>query len=367
MQAVATADNFAPASETPPPRTARLTGAERVQITSQLAMMIGAGVSLSSALKSIVKQCPREALRGLLEQIEADVLGGMSLSAALRKHPGVFNEAYVATVAAGESSGQMASVLEQLAELQRGQLRLSRTIRGMLIYPLLLCLVSFVVITTLIIFVLPKFATIFDQYELSLPLVTELLIGFADEIRARWWLWTPLLATGGAGAVALRLTQTGRELVDTGLLRCPGLRRVTRTLIAAQACRMMGLLLGSGVPLLECIRLLRQAVGNTLFQRLTFELEEAVTNGRSLSEAMEGAESLPPSATELIATAERTGRLGDVTMMMGKHYEEEGQTLARQIVSAIEPMVTVVMGAVVATVVLAVMLPVFDIATIARR
>lgn len=340
---------------------------EKVNLTSQLAMMTGAGVAVSGALKSIIKQCHRPALKGPLQEIEQDVLGGSSLSAALRRHPQLFDEAYVATIAAGEASGRMTDVLAQLAELQRSELKLQRTIRGMLVYPVLLTVVASTVITTLVVFVLPRFATIFEQYDITLPMVTQVLMGVADELRNHWWLWGPLAAAAVAGLVAVRVTERGRRAVDTAMVRCPGLNTVTRTLIGARACRLLGLLVGSGVPLLDCLRLLRRAVSNRLFRDLTAELEDSVTNGKPLSEALDGNEVLPPSASEMIATAEKTGRLGEVSRMMGVHYEEEGQAMARQLVSVIEPLVTIVMGGVVATVVLAVMLPVFDIATLAQR
>lgn len=340
---------------------------DRVNLTSQLAMMTGAGVSVSGALKSVIKQCQRPALRIPLEQVQEDVLGGSSLSGALSKHPKIFDPAYTATVAAGEASGRMQEVLSQLAGLQRAELKLRRTIRGMLIYPILLTVVSFSVILTLVVFVLPQFETIFDQYDLTLPLVTQFLMGIAGELRNRWWLWLPLFGAAIGGLVAARTTAAGRELVDKALIRTPGVRKATQTLIGARCCRLLGLLITAGVPLVDCLALLRQAISNCVFQELTEKLEDAVTNGRSLSDALENNEVLPASASEMIATAEQTGRMGEVCTLMGEHYDEEGETLARQLVSVIEPLVTIVMGGVVATVVLAVMLPVFDIATLAQR
>lgn len=345
----------------------RYTPQERVNFTSQLAMMTGAGLGVAQALQSLARQCPRKAVRAKYQQMHDDVLGGSSFSAALRAHPDLFDEAYTATVAAGEASGKMTDVLGQLAELNRADLRLRRTIRGMLIYPVLLTVVSMLVIATLVVFVLPRFATIFEQYELSLPLITQTLIGVADELRARWWLWGTLAAAGIGGLVAARVTETGQRLLDTALVRGPGIGPVTRTLIGARACRLLGLLIESGVPLLDCLRLLKRSIKNRLFGDLADELEDAVTNGRSLSDALADNEVLPTSAAEMIATAERTGRLGEVNRLLGAHYDEEGEAAAKQIVSAIEPFVTIVMGGVVATVVLAVMLPVFDIATLAQK
>ncbi len=340
---------------------------ERVQFTSQLAMMTGAGVAVSSALKSLVQQFQRPAVRSALEEINEDVLGGSSFSSALRKHPGMFDEAYIATITAGESSGKMSEILTQLAELLRSELRLRRTIRGMMIYPALLTVVSLSVVSILIVFVLPQFSSIFDQYDLALPLITRILLAVGDEIRGRWWLWGPLAGCGMAAIVAAKVTPAGRRFVDTLLLRTPKLNELVRLLIGARVCQLMGLLLSAGVPLLDCLGLLRHAVQNSLFKDLSLELEEAVTNGRSLSDAMKGNIVLPASATEMIATAEKTGKLGEVTLMMGVHYEEEGQASAQQLLSAIEPFMTIIMGAVIAIVVLAVMLPVFDIATIAQQ
>jgi type II secretory pathway component PulF len=345
----------------------RYSAKDRVHFTSQLAMMAGAGVSVAVALKSLHKQCQRADLARLFEQIHDDVLSGSTLSAALRKHPELFDDTFTATVAAGEASGKMAEVLAQLAEIQRAELRLARTLRGMLVYPVLLTCVSTAVIGTLVVFVLPRFASIFEQYQLTLPLVTRALLGIANEVWARWWLWGLLAAGLAALAMAARVSEVGRRQVDTALLRAPGIKHVVRTLIGARVCRLLGLLLTSGVPLLDCLRLLRKSERNTLFQALAIELEDAVMNGRSLSEALDGNEVLPASATEMMATAEKTGRLGEVSTMMGAHYEEEGQASARQLVSVIEPVVTIVMGGVVAVVVLAVMLPVFDIATLAQR
>lgn len=340
---------------------------DRVNFTSQLSMMTGAGVSVSGALKSVIKQCQKPALRVPLEQVQEDVLGGSSLSGALSKHPKIFDAAYTATVAAGEASGRMQEVLAQLAELQRAELKLKRTIRGMLIYPILLTGVSFSVILTLVVFVLPRFETIFEQYDLTLPLITQFLMGIAGELRNRWWLWLPIAGTGIGGLIAARTTTAGRELVDKTMVRTPGLQKATQTLIGARCCRLLGLLITAGVPLIDCLALLRQAISNCVFRDLTEEVEDAVTNGRSLSDALEDNEVLPASAAEMIATAERTGRMGEVCTLMGEHYDEEGEALARQLVSVIEPLVTIVMGGVVATVVLAVMLPVFDIATLAQR
>ena len=340
---------------------------DKVQFTTQLAMMIESGVSLSSALKSMIRQSKRPALIQLLNKINDDVHGGASLSKAMSMHPGMFDAAYVATIAAGEASGRMSEVLTGLADLLRSEANFTRTIRGMLIYPILLTGVSTLVILTLVVFVLPRFATIFSQYELTLPFITSLLLGISQEIITRWWLWGTVAMLSISGLVMLKTTPAGRAIVDRALLQTPVLKDVMKLIIGARACRLLGLLITSGVPLLECLTLLQRAIPNVMFQGLVDSMRDSITNGRSLSDSLETNEVLPESASEMIATAEKTGKLGEVSTSLGKHYGEEGRESARQLVSAIEPFLTIVMGGVVAAVVLAVMLPVFDIASLAQR
>ena len=148
---------------------------------------------MSSALSSLAAQCERPQLADVLRDINELVLSGNTLSEALRQHPEVFDGAYVATVAAAEASGRMADVLQQLAEMQRSEMRLRRSIKSLLTYPIMLTVISGSVIATLVVVVLPKFAAIFEQYNTPLPVVTRLLLGaVAESCRSRWWLWIPL-------------------------------------------------------------------------------------------------------------------------------------------------------------------------------
>jgi len=340
--------------------------ADVVDVTAQLAIMTKSGVDIATAMGSLASQCSRPALADILEQIRDDVLGGIRFSDALRRHPQVFDEAYVATVGAGEATGRMAEVFSQLAELKRSELRMRRTITSLLIYPILLASVSCMVITALITFVLPQFAEIFEQYETPLPAITRGLLFVADELRARWWLWTPVAGALMAGVASLRYTAQGRRYRDTLLLRGIGIRNVSQKLIAGRVCRLLGLMIASGVPLLDSLRLVAKSTKNVLYREIVGELVESVTNGQALTASLKETDLFPASATEMIGTAERSGKLEEVLRMVGAYLEEEGEAAARSVVSALEPIITVVMGLIVAIVVLSVMLPVFDLATVAK-
>ncbi len=337
------------------------------EITSQLAIMTRSGVDVSSALGSLASQCKRPALAQVLYEVHEAVLAGNTLSDALRQHPRVFDPSYIATVAAGEATGKMSEVLAQLADMQRSLLRTRRTMRALMTYPVLLMLVSSAVLVALVLFVLPRFATIFEQYDVPLPAITRLLIAVADEMWARWWLWTPLVVGSLVGFSEWRKTEQGRRALDTLWIHAPVIRDVCRTQLVGRMCRLMGLMLQSGVPLLETLRLTRQAIENTLYKELLAKLEDAVVNGQNLESALPDTEVIPQSAREMIITAETTGKMGEVTQLLGEYYEEEAEAGMRQLIGMLEPIITVGMGIIIAGVVLAVMLPVFDLSTLANR
>ncbi len=336
------------------------------EVTAQLAIMTKSGVDITAALSSVASQCQREALAEVLSQIHEAVLAGNTLSDALRQHESVFEPSVIATVAAGEASGRMSDVLHQLSQMQRREIRSRRTIRAMMTYPVLLMLVSGSVITSLILFVLPRFTSIFEQYEIQLPWITQLLMGIAEEAGVRWWLWGPAAVVGIVGMLVWRSTAGGRREIDRIWIHGLVIGEACRSLLIGRTCRMLGLMLENGVPLLETLRLTRQAIGNVLYKDLLAELEDAVINGRGLGSVLAQTEIVPPAAAEMLITAERTGNLSEVANLLGEHYEEEAEAKTQQLVAILEPVMTVVMGAIVAVIVLAVMLPVFDLSSVGQ-
>jgi type II secretory pathway component PulF len=347
-------------------RRTRVPKHEIAEMTAQLAIMTQSGLDLSSALSSLAAQCERPALAVVLNDINDLVQSGNTLSESLKLFPEVFDGAYVATVAAAEASGRMAQVLKQLAEMQRHELQLRQTIKGLLTYPLLLTLISGSVISILVVFVLPRFAEIFSQYEVALPIVTRMMLGVASEMKARWWLWLPAIGGTIFGVVAWRFSAQGRRRVDAWALNLAVVRNVTRPLFTGRICTLLGLLLQSGVPLLEGLRLCRQAVGNCVFQDLLADVCDSVLNGHGMGSALQDATIVPQSAREMLTTGERTGNLAEVARLLGSYYEQEAESRMKQVVRLSEPLITVVMGGIVAVVVLSVMLPIFDLSTAAH-
>jgi type II secretory pathway component PulF len=337
-----------------------------LSVTTQLAIMTRSGVDLASAFLSLSQQCSNPAMRNILGQVHKDVTGGKSISDAMLAQAAVFGDAYVASVAAGEAAGKLPEVLGRLSQFQRTEIRMRATVRALLAYPLLLSGVSSLVVTGLVTFVLPKFVDIFGQFEVALPVITQVIVAMSDVMRKHWLIWIPLMFCAVVGLIVSRHIEGGRRKWDYAMLNLPILRDITRAFYIGRTFRLMGLMIESGVPLLEGLRLTRNSVRNVLYRKLFDDLEVSILNGRGLAVSLINAGFVPAVAAEMILTAERTGTLGMVTELMGEHYEEEGESKLRELATFLEPMIIVVMGVIVATIVLAVMLPMFDIATMAK-
>jgi type II secretory pathway component PulF len=345
---------------------AALSKRDLLSVTTQLAIMTRSGVDLASAFQSLSQQCGNAALRGILGQVHRDVTGGKSISDAMQAQASVFGDAYVASVAAGEAAGKLPEVLGRLAQFQRTEIRVRAAIRTLLAYPILLAGVSSLVVIGLVSFVLPKFVDIFSQFEVPLPVLTQVVVAMSDVLQQHLYVWVPLVLAAFVGLIVSRNIESGRRRWDAAMLNTPVIREITRAFYIGRTFRLLGLMIESGVPLLEGLRLTRNSVRNALYRELFDNLEESILNGRGLANSLINAGFVPAVASEMVLTAERTGTLGMVTELMGEHYEEEGESKLRELATILEPLIIVAMGVVVATIVLAVMLPMFDIATMAK-
>ena len=355
-----------------PGRANRSRGVSRVgkrdlmALTSQLAIMARSGVDLATALKDVSAQCQHPGLKRALQRIHEDVMSGRSITSALANYEHIFGQGYVASVAAAEVAGRLPEVLARLAALLRSELRMISTVRSLLAYPLLLASVSSLVVFALVFFVLPQFAGVFEQLDLTLPLITRVLVGVAAEARGRLWFWGPLGIGTVAATVAFGMSPAGHRFFDRSILNMVLVRNVTQAILIGRAFRLLGTMIESGVPLQTGLRLTRSSFKNSLMRGLFQALEDDVVNGRDLSNSLFSCSFVPSAAAQMVATAERTGTLAAVTQQIGEHYEEEGENRLRELAGVLEPLMIVVMGVIVALVVMSVMLPIFDFATAAK-
>ncbi len=338
-----------------------------VVFTRQLADMTAARLPIFRSLSVLVEQADRAGLRDMVDAVRRDVQEGLPLSEALRKHPRHFSDLYVNMVHAGETSGHLDAVLLRLAEfLEKGLRRRSQVISA-LMYPAVLITVAIGAVAFIIGYLIPKLSTLFEEMEQTLPLVTRILLAVASVVGATWWA---ILAVVLAAVLFLRWyvrTEAGKESVDLWLLKAPLLGTVWHKMAVSRLARTLGTMLHGGVPILVSLEISGNAVGNRILGRAVDAVREEVREGTRLASALEAAGIFPPLLIHMTAVGEETGQLPDMMMRVAESLDFEVDSVLGRLTTLLEPFIIIVMGVIVGFIVLAVLLPIFQInATIGR-
>ena len=332
----------------------------------QLAVLVRTGTPLAQSLDAIRRQVAPGPWRDVLNDLCRQIEGGSSLSEAMKQHPLCFDTVCQSLMAAGEAAGKLDSMLNRLADLTRQQLRIRRSIMGALIYPCLLATVGVVVVMVMIVFVLPRFAGLFETLDAPLPPTTQMLLTISGVLRSKWWMLLILAAITAAAGKYWLSTPVGRRTVDTWLVRLPYLGHFVRSLITARIATLLGVLLSSQVQLLEALRLTRRATVNTRYADLMRCAEEGVANGSPLSASFEGTYLINPSMTEAIRHGEESGQLAVVLTDMAEFMDEENEVVVRTLASIVEPIILIILGVVVAFLALSMFVPLFDLTSLTQ-
>lgn len=347
-------------------RGGKVKAVDRATFTRQLATLLAAGLPLLRGLNILIEQTENGRLRDIIRTLIQDIQGGESLSQALARHS-EFDRIYVNMVRAGEAGGVLETVLDRLATFAEKDLELRTKIRSALTYPAVMALVAAGVVAFLLVFVIPTFVKMFGDVGIQLPLPTRLVIGASTLLRDWWYL---LLAAGaGAGAVyrQLRRTAAGRLRLDALALRLPVFGLLTRNVATARFTRTFGTLLAAGVPLLQTLEILREVAGNEVIGKAVQQVAESVTEGESIARPLHAAQVFAPMVTHIIAVGEETGSLETMLNKLADQYEMVVDETVAALSSMIEPLMIVVMGSVVGTIVSALFFPLFDIISVFER
>ncbi len=332
----------------------------------QLAVLVRTGTPLAQSLDAIRRQVKPGPWRDVLDDLSRQIEGGSSLSEAMKHHPLCFDTVCHSLMAAGESAGELDSMLNRLADLTRQQLRIRRSIGGALIYPCLLATVGVVVVMVMIGFVLPRFAGLFETLDAPLPPTTQVLMAISDVLRSKWWMFLILAVTTAFAGKYWLSTPIGRRTLDTWLVRLPYLGHFVRSLITARIARLLGVLLSSQVQLLEALQLTRRATVNTRYADLMQRAEEGVANGSPLSASFEGTHLISPSMTEAVRHGEQSGQLAVVLTDMAEFMDEENEVVVRTLASIVEPLILIVLGVIVAFLAVSMFMPLFDLTSLTQ-
>lgn len=329
-------------------------------MTRQLATLVGAGLALVPALNSLTNQVENPTLKKVVSQIRERVKEGSSLSDALREFPRVFSNLYVNMVAAGESSGALDIVLIRLADFTENQVKLRNRVMAALIYPILMVFLACAAVAFLMVRVVPRILELFEDWGRALPLPTVILLDITSFFKT--YGWVVLLGLVGALLVTLFYfrTERGRFFFDRLILRVPIFGRLTRIIATTRFSRTLGTLLASSIPLLRAMNIVKNIVNNRVIAEAIENSQESIVEGQSIAAPLARSGVFPPMVTDMIAIGENSGQLEHMLLKVSDAYDNQIETTVSGLTSILEPFLILIMGGVVLFIVLAVLLPIFE-------
>ena len=347
-------------------RGERISAGDVALLTRQLATLVKAALPLEEALLAVSQQSEKPAVQRIVAAVRARVVEGEPLAAALGGFPRVFPEIYRATVAAGEQSGRLDTVLERLADYTESRDQLRQRMLGALLYPIVLTVICIMVIAGLLTYVVPKVVEVFESSKATLPLLTRMLLAASDFLRdAGPWL---LLIIALAVIVFLRWVKNpaARRKVDALLLRLPLVGRLVRGFNTARFTRTFSILTGSAVPVLEALRIAGGVIANLPMRDAVTTAAERVREGAPIGRALAASRLFPPMTVHLISSGESSGRLEEMLERAAANQERELDSLLTALVGLLGPLLIVGMGVFVLIIVFAMLMPIFEMNTLVR-
>lgn len=330
---------------------------EVAEITRQMATLIKAGIPVVDALTAVSEQLENQKLKRVMTQIKQDVSEGASLKDALVQHPRVFETLYVNMVGAGEQSGNLDVVFERLSDFTENQVRLRAKLMGAMMYPLIMVVLGFLIVSLMMLFVVPKISEMFEEMGAELPFITRVLIG-TSEIFQNWWYLIFLGIIGGSIFFSRwRRSQTGKPVWDRFVLRVWIFGPLIRMLSIARFARTLSTLLASGVPILTAMDIVRSILTNETLAVVIDDARDAVKEGEPIADPLKRSRQFPPMVTHMIAIGEKSGQLESMLGNVADSYEVQVDSKITQLTSVLEPVMIVLMGGAVAFLVFAILMP----------
>ncbi len=344
----------------------RVTAGDVTVMTRQLANLLGAGMTVLRSLNVLIENTDNERLQQILEEVRDEVQAGGSLWETLGKHPRAFPELYVNMIRAGEASGELEAVTDRLADFLERQQQQRARIRSAMAYPILLITVGSAAVFFLITFLIPRFSQIFEDFGQALPTPTRVLLAVSYFLGHYWWA-----VLGGLVALVLLVrayirTPGGTYLFDSLKLRMPAVGKLTQRLALSRFSRTLATLLHGGVGVLEAFTVVKGAIGCAPIAAAIDAVYGGVREGESIAEPLRRTGAFTPLVTNMIAVGEETGDLEGMLNKIADSYDLEVQNITLQLISLLEPLIILVMGVIVGSVVISMLLPIFEMNVFAQ-
>ncbi len=346
-----------------------------LHFTSQLAVMVRAGISLTDCLESIAEQQQNQKFSAIIRQLKNKIEAGQSLSQALSESPEVFSNLYINMVAAAEISGSLSSMLQKLAEYLDAEAETRSQIKAAMVYPIIIAVMAIVVTIFLLCFVLPRFTMIFAGKEEYLPMPTKILMASSAFVRGQWFFIIPAVAASIWGFFYFVGTNIGRLWWDRTKLRLPIIKTLCRCLYITRSLHTMGVLTRAGVPILNTISITAQISGNILYRDMWLAVYEDVRQGKKIASSLNrhqkscgtsrfSAGLMPGDVVQMIKSGEESGTMSDVLRDVSDFYARKLTTVIKAVTSMIEPIMIIVMGFLVGFIAMSIILPIFRMSSL---
>jgi type IV pilus assembly protein PilC len=342
-------------------KSGKIKRAEVITFSHQLAVMVDTGVPISESLECTAQQSDNEAFKAVLKDISDQVQAGNDLSSALRSHPKIFPPVMTSLIRASEVSGTMGTMLDRVSGYLSKEMQTAKKIKGALTYPAFMLGMVVLVTTFLLIFVLPRFAGIYQARDTALPVPTQMLLGMSGSLMNNWHLWLGSVIMAVAGVYFTLGTPGGQRLLDYIKINTPIIGPLFNKLYLTRGCRTMGTMVTAGVPVLDMIEIVREVTNNALYEDLWDDADNRLRQGSQLSDALFDSPLIPRAVAQMIYSGERSGRIGDVMERIAEYTESEFDNQIKTTTSMIEPAMTAAMGAIIGFVAIAMLLPIFSV------
>jgi type IV pilus assembly protein PilC len=321
--------------------------------------MLDAGLPLVQCLNTIAEQQTDTVFKRTVEQVRSDVERGSTLAGAMARHPQVFNPLFTNMIAAGEAGGILDAILQRLAIFTEKALKLKRALKSATIYPSALLIVAVVVVVVILWKVIPVFRTLFEGFNIELPLPTRIVIAASGFMETYCILIAIIFFLAALASRGYYRTDKGRRVVDGALLNVPVMGPILRKIAVARFTRTLATLLSSGVPILEGLEITSRTAGNAILEDVVKTVRSRIEEGKTMADPMRDSNFFPSMVTQMVAVGESTGALDAMLLKIADYFEEDVDAAAANVVTVLEPLMLVVVGLIVGGIIIAMYLPLF--------
>ena len=334
---------------------------EVVNFTRQLATMINAGLVITDALTILKSQTENPNMVSVVDSIQKEIEGGSSFSDALTRYPQIFDLVYVALIRSGEAAGVLDKMMSRLADNLESKREFNRKIKGAMVYPVIIVTGMIGVGLVMMIFVVPKMLDLYQEFEATLPTPTIILMAVSNFMAAYWWAGLILLVGGGYGYSQFSKTDYGRIKIDTLISKLPVIGKLREAVMLTEFTRTLGLLIGGGILVVDALSISVGALKSAVFRNAVDRAAREVEKGTSVAVSLARTDVFPPLLPQMISVGEETGKLDEVLLKIASYFEQEGEAGVRNLTTAIEPFIMIIMGFGVAFLVIAVIMPIYNL------